>query len=355
MTKNKTTEMETPIEYAIGIDVGGTGTKFGIVNHRGDILSNGEISTTDYKDINLFIDELYKELQPSIKSVGGIQFIKGIGVGAPNGNYYNGTIEYAPNLLWRGIIPIAKLITDRFKKPCTLTNDANAAAIGEMMYGAARGMRDFIMITLGTGVGSGIIANGQLIYGHDGFAGELGHTIIRPGGRLHWGTGMRGSLETYASATGISITAKEIVDERVGEKTLLREILHEKITSKRVYEAAIKGDKIANEVFQFTGQILGEALANFVMFSSPEAIILFGGVCKAGKLLLDPVKENMEKNLLPIFQNKVKLIFSELKESDAAILGASALVWETKTELKNKGENKELRVKKSEKKLEKEK
>ncbi|HEY5463762.1 MAG TPA: ROK family protein [Hanamia sp.] len=343
--------METPVEYAIGIDVGGTGTKFGIVNHRGDILSNGEISTTDYKDINLFIDELYKELQPSIKSVGGIQFIKGIGVGAPNGNYYNGTIEYAPNLLWRGIIPIAKLITDKFQKPCTLTNDANAAAIGEMMYGAGRGMRDFIMITLGTGVGSGIIANGQLIYGHDGFAGELGHTIIRPGGRLHWGTGMRGSLETYASATGISITAKEIVDERVGEKTLLREISHEKITSKRVYEAAIKGDKIANEVFQFTGQILGEALANFVMFSSPEAIILFGGVCKAGKLLLDPVKENMEKNLLPIFQNKVKLIFSELKESDAAILGASALVWETKTDLKKESDDKELKIKKSEKKV----
>jgi glucokinase len=350
MAKNETKEMETTKEYAIGIDVGGTGTKFGIVNHRGDILQKGEIVTTDYKDINLFIDELYKELQPALKAVGGIEFIKGIGVGAPNGNYYNGTIEYAPNLQWRGIIPIAKLISDKFKKPCTLTNDANAAAIGEMMYGAARGMKDFIMITLGTGVGSGIIANGHLIYGHDGFAGELGHTIIRPGGRLHWGTGMRGSLETYASATGIAITAKEIVDERVGEKTLLRDIPHEKITSKRVYEAAIKGDKIANEVFRFTGQILGEALANFVMFSSPEAIILFGGVIKAGKLLLDPVKENMEKNLLPIFQNKVKLIFSELIESDAAILGASALVWETKTELKKEKDDKELKKIKSERK-----
>lgn len=339
MAKNTTSVTETPVEYAIGIDVGGTGTKFGIVNHRGEILNKGEIVTTDFKDINLFIDELYKELQPAIKSVGGVQFIKGIGIGAPNGNYYNGTIEYAPNLIWKGILPIAKLITDKFKKPCILTNDANAAAIGEMMYGAARGMRDFIMITLGTGVGSGIIANGQLIYGHDGFAGELGHTIIRPGGRLHWGTGMKGSLETYASATGISITAKEIVDERVGEKTLLRDIPHEKITSKRVYEAAVKGDLIANEVFQFTGKVLGEALANFVMFSSPEAIILFGGVCKAGKLLLDPVKENMEKNLLPIFQNKVKLIFSELKESDAAILGASALVWEAKPDgIKKKAE-----------------
>ncbi|MEO6845218.1 MAG: ROK family protein [Ginsengibacter sp.] len=332
MSKSKIDTAEFPVEYAIGIDVGGTGTKFGIVNHRGEISNRGEIISTGYKDINQFIDELHKQLQPAIKAVGGLQFIKGIGVGAPNGNYYNGTIEYAPNLQWKGILPIAKLITDKFKKTCTLTNDANAAAIGEMMYGAGRGMRDFIMITLGTGVGSGIIANGHLIYGHDGFAGELGHTIIRPGGRLHWGTGARGSLETYASATGIAITAKEIIDERVGEPSLLRDIPHENITSKRVYEAAVKGDKIANEVFQFTGKILGEALANFVMFSSPEAIILFGGVIKAGNLLLDPVKEHMEKNLLPIFQNKVKLIFSELKESDAAILGASALVWEVKTE-----------------------
>jgi glucokinase len=322
--------METPVEYAIGIDIGGTTTKFGIVNHRGDILSGGDIVTNKHSDIGLFIDELFRKLQPSIKEVGGVQFIKGIGVGAPNGNYYSGTIEYAPNLHWKGIIPLAKLITAKFKRPCTLTNDANAAAIGELMYGAGRGMRDFIMITLGTGVGSGIIANGQLIYGHDGFAGELGHTTIRPGGRLHWGTGMRGSLEAYASATGIAITAKEILDERINEKSLLRNIPHEEITSKKVYEAAVKGDPISQEVFTFTGKILGEALANFVMFSSPEAIILFGGVTRAGKILLKPVKENMEKNLLPIFQNKVKLLFSELKESDAAILGASALVWEVK-------------------------
>ena len=327
--------MESPVEYALGIDIGGTTSKFGIVNHRGDISNVGEISTTNHKEVNLFIDELYDAIKPAIKSIGGIDLIKGIGVGAPNGNYYSGTIEYAPNLPWRGVIPIAKMITNKFNKPCTLTNDANAAAIGELMYGAARGMRDFIMITLGTGVGSGIVANGQLIYGHDGFAGELGHTIIRPGGRLHWGTGMKGSLETYTSATGISITAKEILDERVNEKSLLRDIPHEKITSKKVCEAALKGDAIANEVFQITGQILGEALANFVMFSSPEAIILFGGVIKAGKLLLDPTRASMEKNVLPIFQNKVKLLFSELKESDAAILGASALVWEIKPEALN--------------------
>ncbi len=322
--------METALEYAIGIDIGGTTTKFGIVNHRGEISNRGEIVTNKHSDINLFIDELYHELQEPIQMVGGKHLIKGIGVGAPNGNYYSGTIEYAPNLHWKGVIPVTTLISEKFNVKCTLTNDANAAAVGELMYGAGRGMRDFIMITLGTGVGSGIVANGQLIYGHDGFAGELGHTTIRPGGRLHWGTGMKGSLETYASATGIAITAKEMLDERIGEKSLLREIPHETITSKRVYEAAVKGDGIANEVFRFTGDILGEALANFIMFSSPEAIILFGGVIKAGKLLLDPVKESMEKNLLPIFQNKVKLLFSELKESDAAILGASALVWDSK-------------------------
>ncbi len=324
--------MELQLEYAIGIDVGGTNTKFGIVNHRGEISNRGDISTTKHTNIEDFIDQLYDELKPAIKEIGGDELIKGIGVGAPNGNYYNGTIEYAPNLQWTGVIPLAKLISKKFKKPCTLTNDANAAAVGEMMYGAARGMRDFIMITLGTGVGSGIVANGHLIYGNDGFAGELGHTIIRPGGRLHAGTGMKGSLETYASATGISFTAKELLDERKSEESLLRNIPQKKIDAKAVYEAAAKGDKIAKEVFKFTGQILGEALANFVMFSSPEAIILFGGVCKAGKMLMDPVKKNMEKNLLPIYQDKIKLLFSELKESDAAILGASALVWEIKPE-----------------------
>jgi glucokinase len=327
--------MESPVEYAIGIDIGGTTTKFGIVNHRGDISNVGDIVTNKHSDVNLFVAELHEAMEPAIEAVGGLDVIKGIGLGAPNGNYYSGTIEYAPNLPWKGIIPIAKMITTKFNKPCTLTNDANAAAIGELMYGAARGMRDFIMITLGTGVGSGIVANGQLIYGHDGFAGELGHTIIRPGGRLHWGTGMKGSLETYASATGISITAKEILDERVNEKSILRDIPHEQITSKKVCEAALKGDAIANEVFQITGQILGEALANFVMFSSPEAIVLFGGVIKAGNLLLDPTRASMEKNLLPIFQNKVKLLFSELPESDAAILGASALVWEIKPDVLN--------------------
>lgn len=334
MKQIRARDADAPLEYALGIDVGGTTAKFGIVNHRGVITNSGNIATNKYHDVEKFIDELYEKVMPAIEQAGGLDLIKGIGVGAPNGNYYTGTIEYAPNLLWKGVIPLAKLITKKFKKPCSLTNDANAAAVGEMMYGAARGMKDFIMITLGTGVGSGIVANGHLILGHDGFAGELGHTIIRPGGRLHPGTGMRGSVETYASATGISATAKEMLEERVNEESALRKFLPNDITSKKIYEAALKGDNIAREVFKYTGEILGEALANFVMFSSPEAIILFGGVIKAGKLLMDPVKESMERNLLPIFQNKVKLLFSELKESDAAILGASALVWEIKEEVK---------------------
>jgi glucokinase len=255
--------------------------------------------------------------------------IKGIGIGAPNGNFYTGTIDYAPNLRWRGVIPLAKLVSEKFWVPCVLTNDANAAAVGEMMYGAARGMRDFIMITLGTGVGSGIVANGQLIYGHDGFAGELGHTIIRPGGRKHWSTQLDGSLEAYCSATGIALTAKELLGQS-SEESLMRQYKTEDITSKVVYDCAVQGDALAKEVYRFTGQILGESLANFIMFSSPEAIILFGGVIKAGDLIMKPTKENMEKNLLPIFQNKIKLVFSELREADAAILGASALVWELK-------------------------
>ncbi|MGI8584743.1 MAG: ROK family protein [Chitinophagaceae bacterium] len=323
--------MDISNELAIGIDIGGTNTKYGVVNHRGEILQQGELRTDQYPKIELFIDALYNILEPVINSVKKTN-IHGIGIGAPNGNYYNGTIEYAPNLQWRGIIPLAKMISNRFGLPAALTNDANAAAVGEMIYGAARGMKDFIMITLGTGVGSGIVANGQLILGHDGFAGELGHTIIVPGGRLHEGTGMRGSLEVYASATGVAKTAVEMLEENMNEKSLLRNT-SDKITSKTVYECAMKGDSIAKSVYDFTGKILGEALANFVMFSSPEAIILFGGLTRAGDMIINPTREHMEKNLLPIFQNKVKLIFSELKESDAAILGASALVWEIKSDI----------------------
>jgi glucokinase len=287
------------------------------------------MSTRKHDTIESFIEELHQKMLPMIDQAGGIGRFIGIGVGAPNGNYYSGTIEYAPNLPWKGIIPLAKMMRDVFHLPVVLTNDANAAAIGEMMYGAAKDMKDFIMITLGTGVGSGIVANGQLIYGHDGFAGELGHTIIIPDGRYHAGTGKNGSLESYASATGVVLTAQELL-ARDDQPSLLRVIPIEELDSKKVYEAAIKGDALAKEIFDFTGKILGMALANFVMFSSPEAIILFGGLTKSGDLLLKPVREHMENNLIQIFQNKVKILVSHLKESDAAILGASALVWEMK-------------------------
>jgi len=321
------TTTSTLDSLAVGIDIGGTGTKFGIVDRLGNVLFSSEIGTKKHTNIETFIDELKEHLLPLIEKTGGIGRIKGIGVGAPNGNYYTGTVEYAPNLPWKGILPLAKLIQDEFKLPVVLTNDANAAALGEMMYGAAKGMKDFIMITLGTGVGSGIVANGKLIYGHDGFAGELGHTTIIPEGRLHPGTGKKGSLESYASATGVTTTAIELL-EKSKRPSLLREVPKDKIDSKKVYEAAIEGDALAQEIFEFTGKILGMALANFIMFSSPEAIILFGGLTKAGDLILSPTKKYMEENLIQVFQNKVKILVSHLNESDAAILGASALVWD---------------------------
>jgi len=320
--------MATALEQlVIGIDIGGTGTKFGIVDRDGNVLFSSEISTKKHTTVDSFIDELYTALSELIERSGGSGRIKGIGVGAPNGNFYTGTIEYAPNLPWKGIIPLAELLETKFKLPVTLTNDANAAAIGEMMYGAAKGMKDFIMITLGTGVGSGIVANGQLIYGHDGFAGELGHTIVIPDGRFHKGTGKKGPLEAYASATGVRLTAIEILAKST-EPSLLRDVPEDKLDSKSVYDAAVQGDKVALEIFEFTGKILGLALANAIMFSSPEAIILFGGLTKAGDLILKPTKQHMEENLIQVFQNKVKILVSHLKESDAAILGASALAWE---------------------------
>ena len=313
--------------FVVGVDIGGTGTKFGIVDNVGNVLFASEISTKKHEQVHTFIDELHQELSVLIEKVGGVGRIKGIGVGAPNGNVYTGNIEYAPNLPWKGIIPLARMLQDKFKIPVRLTNDANAAAVGEMMYGAAQGMKDFIMITLGTGVGSGIVANGQLVYGHDGFAGELGHTTIIPDGRLHPGTGKKGSLESYASATGVAQSAIEIL-ENTDRPSLLRDIPKGELNSKAVFEAATKGDEVAKEVFAFTGKVLGMALANFVMFSSPEAIILFGGLTKAGDLILKPNREHLEANVIEIFQNKVKILVSHLKESDAAILGASALMWE---------------------------
>ena len=317
--------MEKP--YVIGMDMGGTNTVFGIVDTRGNVVSKSAVKTSTHLDVNLYIEDIYVELSKLIEAVGGIDKIKGIGVGAPNGNYYTGNIEFAPNLPWKGVIPFASLMADKFGVPTALTNDANAAAVGEMTYGAARGMKNFIMITLGTGVGSGIVIDGKVVYGHDGFAGELGHVIVmRNNGRL-CGCGRTGCLEAYASATGVARSAREIL-ESSKKSSLLRNIPIEDITSKDVFDAAEQGDEIAIEIFNFTGKILGEAFADFVTFSAPEAIILFGGLSKAGDLIMNPIVDNMEKNLLNIWKGKVKVLFSELKEADAAVLGASALAWE---------------------------
>lgn len=319
--------MEKP--YVVGIDIGGTNTVFGIVDTRGNIISSGSVKTAVFSNVEDYADDVCKHLLPLIEMQGGVEKIKGIGIGAPNGNFYSGTIEFAPNLLWKGIIPLAAMFEKRLGIPAALTNDANAAAVGEMTYGAARGMKDFIMITLGTGVGSGIVVNGQVVYGHDGFAGELGHVIVRrENGRL-CGCGRKGCLETYCSATGVARTARELLAART-EPSLLRNIPVESITSKDVYDMAVQGDEIAKDIFKYTGEILGEALANFIAFSSPEAIILFGGLAKSGAYIINPIQKAIDENVLRIFKGKTKLLVSELKDSDAAVLGASALAWELK-------------------------
>jgi glucokinase len=312
---------------SIGIDIGGTTAKYGIVNEAGTILEQDRISTRAHEDVNLFISDLYDKMLPMINRHGGMANMKGIGAGAPNGNFNTGTIEYAPNLVWKGIVPMANLMTQKFGLKTLLTNDANAAAVGEMIYGCAKGVKHFITITLGTGVGSGIVIDGKIVVGHDGFAGELGHTIIRKNGRFHKGTGAHGSLEAYASATGVRETAFEFLAADPTTPSLLRDIPALELTSQSVHECAMKGDAIALKVFEFTGEILGEALANAVMFSSPEMIVLFGGLTKAGDLLMKPTKASMEANLIQVFKNKVRIVYSNLNESDAAILGASALVY----------------------------
>lgn len=319
--------MEKP--YVVGIDIGGTNTVFGIVDARGTIVANGAIKTGTHAKVEDYVDEVCKSLLELIKANGGVEKIKGIGIGAPNGNYYSGTIEHAANLPWKGVIYLAAMFEERLGIPTALTNDANAAAIGEMTYGAARGMKNFIMITLGTGVGSGIVINGQMVYGHDGFAGELGHVIMRrTNGRL-CGCGRHGCLETYCSATGVARTAREFLAART-EPSLLRAIPSEEITSKDVYDAAVQGDQIAQDIFEFTGTILGEAIADFISFSSPEAIVLFGGLAKSGDYIFKPIQKAIDDNVLAIFKGKTKLLMSELKDSDAAVLGASALGWELK-------------------------
>ena len=317
-------------DLVIGIDVGGQTTKCGIVDARGTVLTRTVIRTDDTTDAKEFIAHLAEALKRIIDEAEAEGRIRGIGVGAPNGNYYTGHIEFAPNLKWTmdgsKVIPFAQLLTEAMDGiPVSLTNDANAAAVGEMTYGAARGMKNFIMITLGTGVGSGIVINGEVVYGHDGFAGELGHTCaVRYNGRS-CGCGKSGCLEAYASAIGVARTAREWL-EMSDEPSALRSL--EEISSKDVYEAAKEGDALALRVFAFTGKILGEKFADFIEFSAPEAIGLFGGLAHAKEFLTEPIQQAMDANVLPLWRGKVKLVYSQLKESDAAILGASALAWE---------------------------
>ena len=315
--------------YVVGIDIGGTNTVFGIVDARGSILATGSIKTQKYTEITDYVNALHEELSRLLAQENVTDQIAGIGIGAPNGNYFNGTIEFAPNLPWKGVIPLAQMVREKFNIPVTITNDANAAAIGEMTYGAARGMKDFIMITLGTGVGSGIVVNGQLVYGHDGFAGELGHVIVRRENGRQCGCGRKGCLETYCSATGVARTAREFLVARP-EPSLLRDIPAEEIVSKDVFDAAVRGDKLAQDIFEYTGRILGEALADFIAFSSPEAIILFGGLAKSGDYIMKPIQKAIDDNILKIYAGKTKLLISELKDADAAVLGASALGWEVR-------------------------
>ena len=314
--------------FVVGIDVGGQTSKLGVVDARGTVLAQTVIRTDTYTEIEPYIAELAEAVKRIIKEAGVEGNVRGIGVGAPNANYYDGTIANAVNLSWGGAksIPFAQLLSEAMDGlPVSLTNDANAAAVGEMTYGAARGMKNFIMITLGTGVGSGIVINGNVVYGHDGFAGELGHvTAVRSNGRS-CNCGKTGCLEAYASAIGMAKTAREWL-ELSDEPSLLRSL--DNITSKDVYEAAKDGDKLALKVFDFTGKMLGRSFADFIAFSSPEAIVLFGGLARAKEFLLPPMEEAMNANVLPLWRGKVKIVFSQLKESDAAILGASALAWE---------------------------
>lgn len=316
--------------YVVGIDIGGTNTVFGIVDARGQVVASDSVKTGKHAIFDEYLADLHEGLTRLIKTNELEDQIQGIGIGAPNGNYYTGEIQNPPNLPWGPVIPLAEKVSKAFNGiPVAVTNDANAAALGEMTYGAARGMKDFIMITLGTGVGSGIVINGQLVYGSDGFAGELGHVVVkRHNGRV-CGCGRTGCLEAYCSATGVARTAREFLEIRQDD-SLLRNLDIDAINSKDVYDAAMAGDKLAKDIYTYTGTILGETLADFVTFSSPQAIILFGGLSKSGELLMAPLREAFNKNILKIFRGKTKILLSELKEGDAAVLGASALGWEAK-------------------------
>lgn len=312
-------------EVALGIDIGGTNTAYGFIDRNGNYMAEGNILTNKHEDINDYLKELHFEIENTLDTIRDQVELIGIGIGAPNGNYYKGTIEFAANLRWTDVIPLCDMIKEYYPElPVYLTNDANAAAIGEMIYGGAKGMKDFIMVTLGTGLGSGFVANGHLIYGHDGFAGELGHIIVSPNGR-QCGCGRNGCLETYVSATGVKRTAYKMM-AKYNYPSELRSVPFQEMTAKMVSEAALKGDMIAINTFKYTAKMLGEALANVVTITSPEAIFLMGGLTKAGDLLFQPTKDHMEMNLLKIFTNKVQLLPSQL-DKNPAIYGAAALAW----------------------------
>jgi glucokinase len=311
-------------EIAIGIDIGGTFTKYGITDKEGNCLFESSISTTFCDTAEEFVKEFSKTLKADLAKF-NTHVLKGIGIGAPNGNYYNGNIEFAPNLKWKGVVPLVALFKQYFDVPVFLTNDANAAAIGEMIFGGAKNMNDFIVITLGTGLGSGIVANGKLIYGHDGFAGELGHTTVEFGGR-QCGCGKKGCLEAYASATGIKRTIFSLLSE-MNDPSEFRSISFDDVTAEMITKAAERGDAVALRAFEYTGEKLGQKLAEFVAFSSPQAIFLFGGLAKAGDFILEPTRRHMDANVLPIFKGKIKVLISGMKEVNAAVMGSAALAW----------------------------
>lgn len=315
--------------YVIGVDLGGTNTVFGVVDATGNIIQEGSIKTGKYKSAAEFVNAGVECINEIVEPIGGIDNIQGIGIGAPNANYYSGTIEFAPNIPWAhdGIVPLAEMFIRELGVPVRMTNDANAAAMGEKLYGVAKGMKNFIMLTLGTGVGAGIIVNGELVYGHDGFAGELGHICMdRSEDARQCGCGLRGCLETYCSATGVARTAREFL-QKTTRPSILRNKPADKIESLDVYLAAKEGDEIAKEIFKFTGTILGWACADFTAFSSPEAFVFFGGLCKSGDLIMKPIEEAYKKNVMPLFRNKAKFVISSLMDKNAAVLGASALGW----------------------------
>ncbi len=312
-------------DVVLGIDIGGTNTAYGVVDRTGRLYAEASVPTRGFPAVADYVAAVSRQIRETLKTLGDAVALRGIGIGAPNGNYYHGTIEFAPNLEWKGVVRMADLFAQYFPVPAFLTNDANAAAVGEMLFGGARGMRDFIVITLGTGVGSGIVVNGQLVYGHDGFAGEIGHTIVDPDGR-QCGCGRRGCLETYASAPGLRRTVSQLISESTSPSTL-RGIAFDDLTAAMVSEAALRGDPVAREAFEFTGRLLGLKLADAVAHTSPEAIFLFGGLANAGELIFEPTHRWMEEFMLNIYKNKVKLLPSGLKDRNVAVLGAAALVW----------------------------